>query len=392
MGTEIEVIEARLKSFVEQLEVERGIFERIMYKNKNQHRRSPYFQYLQKVRRDLRLLQSVKLEGLVDSCFQVITGKKPKAKVHLLESLKWRKCDCGTPNFMERLLGAARLLSQMVEPILKAASKVAALLAQTFFMAFSTTVLALLGRLRILIQQVLLDIVSIFNMVSSLSQMKQSVKINQKGVEVFRECYPWNKEFVILECLWKTDKFELLETIRKNDTKDPDGGDGDVSIEPSVLRYEVMESFLGDDDAEFEKAYKEYAAEKVSTRPREDEKHLFCEPSIGSEHREPIDGSVKVGVNLVVASSPDERLPPKSNLSATASSSPSSKMLAPKSSEGTVAFDSVKRPEPWTPAFVSIKRPAPSTPAFVSVKRPATANVGVGDPLKESSKDINDEG
>ncbi|KOM51416.1 hypothetical protein LR48_Vigan09g007500 [Vigna angularis] len=36
--------------------------------------------------------------------------------------LKRRKCDGEKHNFMERLLGAARLLAEMVEPILKAAS------------------------------------------------------------------------------------------------------------------------------------------------------------------------------------------------------------------------------------------------------------------------------
>ncbi|CAI0379952.1 unnamed protein product [Linum tenue] len=72
----------------------------------------------------------------------VITGRKPKQKMYLLESgktwnsqlfyvisnrtmsrsLKWRQSVSGVPNFLERLLGAARLLSQMVEPILKAAT------------------------------------------------------------------------------------------------------------------------------------------------------------------------------------------------------------------------------------------------------------------------------
>lgn len=37
------------------------------------------------MRRDLRLLRSAKLEELVDSCFLVLTGKRPKQKVHLLE-------------------------------------------------------------------------------------------------------------------------------------------------------------------------------------------------------------------------------------------------------------------------------------------------------------------
>ncbi|TKY46906.1 hypothetical protein E2542_SST28955 [Spatholobus suberectus] len=92
----------------------------MVYKNKNQHRCSSYFQHLLKVRRDLRLLQFANLEELVTSCFLVIKG--PKQKVHLLESLKRKKCDNEKHNFMERLLEVARLLVEMVEPILNAAS------------------------------------------------------------------------------------------------------------------------------------------------------------------------------------------------------------------------------------------------------------------------------
>ncbi|XP_059444993.1 uncharacterized protein LOC132176727 [Corylus avellana] len=112
MGSEIEKLEESLTSILGLLQVECGILERMVYKNKNQHRRCSYFQYLLKVRRDLRLLQSAKLEELVDSCFLVITGKRPKQKVHILESLKRRKCNSGKHNFMERLLGAVRLISQ----------------------------------------------------------------------------------------------------------------------------------------------------------------------------------------------------------------------------------------------------------------------------------------
>lgn len=49
MGLETEVVEQRLKSFLVQLRTEFGILHRIVYKNKNQHRRSTYFQFLLKV-------------------------------------------------------------------------------------------------------------------------------------------------------------------------------------------------------------------------------------------------------------------------------------------------------------------------------------------------------
>ncbi|TKY46835.1 hypothetical protein E2542_SST28884 [Spatholobus suberectus] len=248
MGTEFETIEARITSMLAQLQSECGILQRMVYKNKNQHRRCSYFQRLLKVRRDLRLLQSANLEELVTSCFLVIKGDRPKQKVHLLESLKRRKCDGEKHNFMERLIGAARLLAEMVEPILKAAFEVSVLFAQSFFMGFSLTIMALLARLRVLVQQILLDIVSLFNMVSSLSITKQSIKITHNGIEVFRDFYPVSGDFVTLECVWKSDKFILLE--RKHKTKDEsqaeDSG-GNVSVQTSDVNYNSIESFLGDD-------------------------------------------------------------------------------------------------------------------------------------------------
>ncbi|XP_057445333.1 uncharacterized protein LOC130737543 isoform X6 [Lotus japonicus] len=184
MGTEFETIEGRITSMLSQLQSECGILHRMVYKNKNQHRRCGYFQRLLKVRRDMRLLQSANLEELVTSCFLVIKGERPKQKVHLLESLKRRKCYGEKHNFLERLLGAARLLSEMAEPILKAATEISVLFARSFFMGFSVTVMALLARLRVLVQQILLDVVSLFNMVSSLSRKKQSIKISHERVEI----------------------------------------------------------------------------------------------------------------------------------------------------------------------------------------------------------------
>ncbi|XP_038691533.1 uncharacterized protein LOC119989866 [Tripterygium wilfordii] len=243
-----ENLEEKFRSLSVQLRTECAIFERIVYKNKNQHRRSSYFQYLLKVRRDLRLLQSVKLEEILCSYFQVITGKKPKQKVRLLESLKRRKCDGGKHNFMERLLGAARLLSEMVEPMLRAATEISILLARSFFMGFSLMVLALLARLRVLVQQMLHDVVLVFNTVSSLSQKKQSVKIAEEGVEVFREYYPTNVEFPTLECVWKTDKFVLVERMLKSDHEMQVADHGNDLSRTSAVKYRSIESFLGGDD------------------------------------------------------------------------------------------------------------------------------------------------
>ncbi|ESW18406.1 hypothetical protein PHAVU_006G038300 [Phaseolus vulgaris] len=253
MGTEFETIEARITSMLPQLQSERGILQRMVYKNKNQHRRSSYFQHLLKVRRDLRLLQSANLEDLVSTCLLVIKGEKPRQRVIILESLKRRKCDGEKQhNFTDRLLGAARLLAEMVEPILKAASEISVLFAQCFFMGFSLTIMALLARLRVLVQQILLDVVSLFNMVSSLSITKQSAKIALDGIEVFRDFFPVSDDFVTLECVWNSDKFTLHERKhkRKKNESQPEDPNENVSVQTSNVSYNRIESFLGDDQLE----------------------------------------------------------------------------------------------------------------------------------------------
>ncbi|XP_073306980.1 uncharacterized protein [Primulina huaijiensis] len=252
MATDIETVEQRLKSFLGQIPTERGILERIVYKHKNQHRRCSYFQYVLKVRRDLNLLKSVNLEEILDASFLVINGNKPQQKVQLLESLKRRRCDGGKYNFLERLLGAARLLSQMVEPLLRAAMEISTLLAQSFFMKLSLTTLAVLARVRVLVQQVLVDAVLVYNCVSSLSQREHTIKLNQEGFELFREYYPRKMEATVtLDCIWQIDKYVLVERTDESESKSQEkDGKEDVFIQPSNIQYDNIEAFLGVDESD----------------------------------------------------------------------------------------------------------------------------------------------
>nr|GMC50582.1 uncharacterized protein LOC109181972 [Ipomoea batatas] len=207
-----------------------------------------------KVRRDLRLLKSANPEEIFSASFDVIHGKRPKQKVQLLESLKKkRRTDSNKHNFLDRLLGVAHLLSQMAEPMLKAAPQVSTLLARSFFMGFSLTVLALLARIRVLVQQMLLDVVCVFNRVSSLSQKEQAVRLTQERFEVFREYYPAKQQQpTFLECIWETDKYRLIErkggseveNQEKKTKEDP------ACIETSKIQYQSVEIFLGEDECD----------------------------------------------------------------------------------------------------------------------------------------------
>ncbi|XP_057795361.1 uncharacterized protein LOC131011607 isoform X2 [Salvia miltiorrhiza] len=250
MGSDIKTVEQRLKSFTSQLHTECGILERLVYKHKNQHRRCSYFQYILKVRRDLQLLKLGDLEEVLESSFLVINGDRPKQKVQLLEGLKRRKTNSGKYNFLERLLGVTRLLSQIVEPLLKAAMEISMLLARSFFMKFSLAVLAVLARIRVLVQQMLFDAVVLYNTVSSLSQKEQSIKLNQEGFEVFREYFPRKEEVrILLECIWQKDKFVLVETTHKSETTSQEKDDpGDFSLSTPQILYENIEVLLGVDE------------------------------------------------------------------------------------------------------------------------------------------------
>ncbi|CAL5392937.1 unnamed protein product [Camellia sinensis] len=309
MGSEIEIVEERLKSFLGQLQTECGILDRIVYKNKNQHRRCSYFQYLLKVRRDLRLLQSAHIEEIVSSSFQVIHGTKPKQKVQLLESLKRRKCDSGKHNFLERLLGAARLVSQMVEPMLKAATEISTLLARSFFMGFSVTILALLARLRVLVQQ------------------------------VFTEYYPMKDQVVLLDCVWETDKFVLHERINKSQTECQDRETREVSLEASAIQYQSIEVLLGDDESGKEDPN---CTSDGLAHIKVNNTCSFEGPVIENDDAKKIEHCSKVED---VSGSPRENLPSEIGLPTDSSSSVRSDPLKLKpGSKNKVAFISVNKP------------------------------------------------
>lgn len=175
----------------------------------------------------------------------------------------------------------------MVEPILKTAIEISTLLARSFFMGFSLMILALLARLRVLVQQILLDVVIVFNEVSSIAQKKQSIKITQDGVEVFREYYPAMEEVVTLECVWKTDKFVLKETVSKceMDHQDVVLEEGKTPAGKSV-RYHSVEAFLGDDELDPEKADAQKNGEESISNLKRKRQESPGSPSNEANHSE----------------------------------------------------------------------------------------------------------
>ncbi|TVU08820.1 hypothetical protein EJB05_42235 [Eragrostis curvula] len=201
--------ENRLRAALRHLQAEAGVLERLVYKHRNQHRGAAYFQYLLKVRRDLKLLLGSGLADVINAVFPVLASRKP-ANTILVPVKQSKKKPSTNHSHHERLLGVARLLSQMAEPVMKAAMYPLAFVV-VFFM------LALLARVRVLIQQMLLDTVSVYNKVTNLTDRKQAVKISIGGVQAFREYYPSIDDArTILECVWVKDKFVLHEKLKSS--------------------------------------------------------------------------------------------------------------------------------------------------------------------------------
>lgn len=77
MDSEAEALEEKLTALLGQLQAESAILERMVYKNKNQHRRGSYFQYLMKVCKFYALFMITKLllSCLVPEIIDEIEGK-----------------------------------------------------------------------------------------------------------------------------------------------------------------------------------------------------------------------------------------------------------------------------------------------------------------------------
>lgn len=218
---EVKHLEERLKAQLLQLRSESQMFQRLMYKNKNQHRRCLYYRALSKVSRDLRLFETANLKHILNKYFQIIGRDNPVETMIRLESLKNRK-KYGIGEDQKQLLGVARLLAQMSEPIIEASLQISTLLGQSFFMPFALTMLALLARLRVLLQQMLLDVVCIFDIFSSICQDKHFLKMKDEGCRVFKECYLSHKPALSLECHWDGVKFLLLEKLVEGKRNTPE--------------------------------------------------------------------------------------------------------------------------------------------------------------------------
>uniref|UniRef100_A0A0A9FSH1 Uncharacterized protein n=1 Tax=Arundo donax TaxID=35708 RepID=A0A0A9FSH1_ARUDO len=86
----------------------------------------------------------------------------------------------------------------------------------------------------------LLDVVSVYNKVTDLTNKKQPVKISIGGVQAVREYYPSiNDAHTILECVWVKDKFVLHEKMKGSCQETQDEEQKACDPETSI-QYETL--------------------------------------------------------------------------------------------------------------------------------------------------------
>ncbi|EMS52299.1 hypothetical protein TRIUR3_16763 [Triticum urartu] len=227
--------EHRMRAALRHLQAEAGVLERLVYKHRNQHRGAAYFQYLLKVRRDEKLLLGANLMEVISAVFPVITCRKP-ANTILVPNRQGKRKPGANHCQYKRLLGVARLLSQLAEPVMKGA--VYPFLCFVVFLANKTRNFAYNADPLILCLQMLLDVVSVYNKVTDLTDKKQSVKISIG--KAFREYYPSsNNPSTILECVWVKDKFVLHEKTKASSQK-TQGEDLKSCTPDSSIQYETL--------------------------------------------------------------------------------------------------------------------------------------------------------
>ncbi|KAL6771914.1 hypothetical protein ACKKBG_A28270 [Auxenochlorella protothecoides x Auxenochlorella symbiontica] len=158
------------------LDMETMVLDRLLYRNKHQHRHAKYFQQLREVRRGLRSLASLQLDAALRALHDALQAGAsrhalPTISMHLSLGHEQRLLPShqAAVSVLQRLLAAARLVPRLLGALQRAARQLAAQLALTFFVPLCLTCLSLLGRIWVLCSQLLLDVVGVYGTVMELA-------------------------------------------------------------------------------------------------------------------------------------------------------------------------------------------------------------------------------
>ncbi|GBG70589.1 hypothetical protein CBR_g6715 [Chara braunii] len=143
---------------------ESTMFDRILYKNNNQHRCTLYFQRLRAVRQGMNLLRKVGLhEHLQDLCIKL--RSRPDASS--CSSSPSDEEYAQVQNVLKRLWAGAKLMSRINRAALIAAARVATLLASQTFGRMAAIAFGCLSRFHVLLCQMICDTVPAYNLLLS---------------------------------------------------------------------------------------------------------------------------------------------------------------------------------------------------------------------------------
>ncbi|KAK9829709.1 hypothetical protein WJX72_007460 [[Myrmecia] bisecta] len=150
---------------------ETTLFERLLYKNHNQHRTAKHYHKLAEVRRLLRLLRSLQLSQLIGELHGLTRRAHGVGLTHATASYPAydRDLHMAVPSgqaavlVLQRLLAACRIVEALLPAIHGAAGQLLAQLAMSYFMPFSLTATAMLARILATSAQVLLDASKAYN-------------------------------------------------------------------------------------------------------------------------------------------------------------------------------------------------------------------------------------
>ncbi|CAM6100336.1 unnamed protein product [Calypogeia fissa] len=230
-------LQSRLREQVSQLKIELGLFLRLMYKNKNQHRRTLYYQRLSEVRRDMQMFSKLELDETVESLGKFFSAKRPDSLSSKAVTQSKFKDAIDERKALRTLLSVARLLNQSDGPIMAGSAQLAGLLGQSFFMPFALTMFSCLARFRVLLIQVLYEVVAAFNLLSTIWQQKQkSLIYSVQRKSVSSSVQGQTHLPAVLECHWDGTKLSVTE---KKTASIPDFRivTPDIPAEPSRLWF-----------------------------------------------------------------------------------------------------------------------------------------------------------
>ncbi|XP_024525593.1 uncharacterized protein LOC9633543 isoform X2 [Selaginella moellendorffii] len=149
-----------VRQHISSLQREDALLERLIYRSKSQHRGTLHFRKLHQARRSLKLLRVAASDTFLSAL-----------DFHLEPAVKRRRNKNVASESKEAVLnilwGVSRILHELNAPILGASKQMAGLLEQGRFMSYTLTVLSILARIRVLSFQLLLDCVSLYNLLAA---------------------------------------------------------------------------------------------------------------------------------------------------------------------------------------------------------------------------------